>query len=56
VDLMILAGAISGAVLVYLLAVRLVPVLALWEVRQALIFSRAIPYLRTEAAVVAKPE
>jgi Ni/Fe-hydrogenase subunit HybB-like protein len=55
-DIMILVGGISGAVLVYLLAVRLVPLLALWEVRQALLFSRAIRYLRTEATVVAKPE
>jgi Ni/Fe-hydrogenase subunit HybB-like protein len=54
-DLAIVVGGVSAAALVYVLAWRVVPVLGLWELREALLLRAIRPFLRTRVAVVAKP-
>jgi Ni/Fe-hydrogenase subunit HybB-like protein len=54
-DLAIVGGGLAAAALVYLLAWRLVPLLALWELREALLLRAIRPFLRTRVLVIAKP-
>lgn len=54
-DLGVMVGAISGLVFLYLLALKIVPPVSLWEFKTALLYTVERPYVRTEVAVVAKP-
>jgi hypothetical protein len=54
-DLLVLVGVIAAVGAVYLLAMRLVPAVSLWETKYGLLFKVEQPYMRTEVAVVAKP-
>ena len=55
-DVMIIVGALSGAVLVYLLASRLVPIVSIWEQKELLLYKIHKPFHRTEVLVLGKPD
>jgi molybdopterin-containing oxidoreductase family membrane subunit len=54
-DLLIVVGAISGVLLLYLLALRRFPVISLWEYKQADLLTIEKPYVKGHVAVIAKP-
>ncbi|MBI2872717.1 MAG: hypothetical protein HYY00_05970 [Chloroflexi bacterium] len=55
-DILIVVGGLAGAVLMYMLAVRLIPVMAWWELKEGLLLRRVRPFLRRHMTVVAKPD
>ncbi len=55
-DIMTIVGSISAAVLLLLLASRLVPAVSIWEIQQMNLLSRPVKYLRTHGVLVAKPD
>ncbi len=55
-DVLIVIGAISGALLLYLLASRVVPVLSIWEMKELLLLRRVRRFLRRDVVVLGKPE
>ncbi|MBI2856120.1 MAG: hypothetical protein HYX93_04665 [Chloroflexi bacterium] len=56
IDVMIVVGVLAGALLVYMLASRLFPILSLWELKEGLLLQRVRRLLKTEIRVLAKPE
>ncbi|MBI2910636.1 MAG: hypothetical protein HYY05_00730 [Chloroflexi bacterium] len=55
VDVMILVGGVAGAVLLVLLAGRLVPVFSLWELKEGMMLRKVVPIVRLRLAALAKP-
>ena len=53
-DVMIMVGAISGSILGYLLASRLIPVINIWEQKELLLYKIHKPFHRTELMVLGK--
>ena len=53
-DIFIMVGAISGSILVYLLATRVIPVVNIWEQRELLLYRIHKPFHRTEVMVLGK--
>ncbi len=54
-DLLILVGAVSAVLVLYLLYLRVAPPLSVWEFKSGLLLRAEQPYMKTEVAVVAKP-
>jgi molybdopterin-containing oxidoreductase family membrane subunit len=55
VEILVIAGAIAAVGALYLLAIRVVPPISIWEFKNGLLLRVEAPYLRREVAVVAKP-
>ena len=55
-DILLVLGGISGALLIMLLGTRLLPVLSLWEIKEGLMYQMMRPLLRGRYLVVGKPE
>ena len=55
-DIFIILGGLAGAILVYLLASRIFPILSIWEVKEGLLYQRVRPLLRSKFLVLGKPE
>lgn len=55
-DWLVLAGAVAGVALLYLLATRLVPSLSLWEVAEGEQLRVERAFLRRKVTVIAKPD
>ena len=53
-DIFIIIGAISGALLVYMLATRIIPAVSIWEQRESLLYKVQKPFHRAEVTVLAK--
>ena len=53
-DIFIIVGAISGAILLYLLASRVIPIVNIWEQRELLLYKIHKPFHRTEVMVLGK--
>ena len=53
-DVFVIAGAISGCILVFLLVARLIPVVSIWEQRELLLYRVHKPFHRTEVMVLGK--
>ena len=56
IDLLMIAGGLSGAALIYLLSIRIIPILSLWEIKEGLLYQRVRPFLRGEYQVLGKPK
>ena len=56
VDFLIVVGAISGAVLFYMLGTRIFPILSIWEIREGLLLQRVRTLMKINIKVLAKPE
>jgi hypothetical protein len=54
-DILVFVGGIAAVALIYLIALRFVPAIALWEFKSGLLLREEQPFLKTEVAVVAKP-
>jgi Ni/Fe-hydrogenase subunit HybB-like protein len=54
-DVLIVVGAIALVVLLYLLALRVLPPISVWEYRQGMLLSLERPFLRTGVRAIAKP-
>jgi hypothetical protein len=54
-DILIVFGAVSLVILLYLLALRAVPAVSLWEFKQGLLLSRQRTFVRAHAQLIAKP-
>ncbi len=55
-DVFIVVGAIGGAVFLYLMATRIIPVINLWEQKELLLYKVHKKYHRTVVMVLGKPE
>jgi hypothetical protein len=54
-DVLIVLGSLAAVGLLYLLALRLLPAVSLWEYKTGLLLSGERPYLKTAVAIIAKP-
>ncbi len=54
-DILVLVGGVSAVAFIYLLALRMIPPISLWEFKSSLLLTGEQPFLRTKVAVVAKP-
>ena len=55
-DIFIVIGGIGGAIFVYLLGTRILPVLSVWEVKEGALYQKMSRFIRGEYLVLAKPE
>ena len=49
-------GAIAGAVLLYLLAMKVIPVVSIWEIKEGMLYRRTRRFLKTEIMVMGKQD
>ena len=55
-DILILIGAISGTIMLVLLATRVIPVLSVWDVQQFNLLYRPVEYMKTKVSLIGKPD
>jgi molybdopterin-containing oxidoreductase family membrane subunit len=55
-DVLMVVGALAGAILVYLLATKLIPIVSIWETKEGLILQQVRPLEKARLKVLAKPE
>ncbi len=55
-DVLMVVGALAGAVLLYLIATRILPMVSIWENRETLRLQAIKPLEKLELKIVAKPE
>ena len=55
-DVFIMLGFVGGALLLYLLASRIFPILSIWEQRELLMYKIHKTFHRTEVMILGKPE
>jgi Ni/Fe-hydrogenase subunit HybB-like protein len=55
-DILIVVGAISGAIFLYLLAARIIPIFNIWEQRELKLYQVHKRFHRTEVQVLGKPD
>ena len=53
-DIFIIVGAISGSILIYLLATRVIPAVNIWEQREILLYRVHKPFHRIEVQILGK--
>ena len=56
IDVLVVIGALGGAVLFYMLATRIFPIVSIWELKEGRLLQRVRPMMKTEVRVLAKPE
>ncbi len=56
IDVLVVIGALSGAVLTYMLATRLFPIMSMWELKEGQILQRVRKLMKIDIRVLAKPE
>jgi len=54
-EVLVVIGAVAAVGALYLLALRVIPGVSVWETQYGLLFKVEQPYMRTQVAVVAKP-
>ena len=54
-EVLIVLGLVAAVGAIYLLALRVVPGVSMWETQLGLLLKVEQPYMRTQVAVVAKP-
>ncbi len=55
-DIMMLMGVVSGAILLFALALKFIPIINLWETREGMLLQEIRPLKRLPLKVLAKPE
>ena len=55
-DIMMLMGVVSGAILLFALALKFIPIINLWETREGMLLPEIRPLKRLPLKVLAKPE
>ena len=56
VDVLVVVGALAGAVLTYMLASRVFPIMSMWELKEGLLLQRMRKLMKVDIKVLAKPE
>ena len=55
-DIMVIVGGLSGAALVYLLTMRVIPVVSIWEMRELILLRRVRKLVKLSIVSLGKPE
>ncbi|MBF8299152.1 MAG: hypothetical protein HW397_201 [Dehalococcoidia bacterium] len=55
-DIMIVLGAIGGAIFLYLVAMKIIPVMSIWHLQEGMLYRRIVPYLKTHILLMGKPD
>ncbi len=55
-DIFMVAGTLGGGILLYLLAMKVIPVLSMWEIKEGLLYRRRRRFLKMDIMVMGKPE
>ncbi len=55
-DILVMVGAPALGILLMLLASRMVPVVSIWDMKQFLMLSKPVKYMKGHAMIVAKPD
>ncbi|MSQ15042.1 MAG: hypothetical protein EXR50_04165 [Dehalococcoidia bacterium] len=55
-DILIIAGAISGAIFIYLVSSKIIPRISLWDMKEGMLLTRVQSFHRAEVLVIGKPE
>ena len=55
-DILFILGGISGALFIFMLGTRLLPVLSVWEIKEGLLYQVMRPLIRGRYLVLGKPE
>lgn len=55
-DALVLVGAIGGTCFLYLLAMRIIPAVALWELKEGALLTRTRTLIRSHVLVIGKPQ
>lgn len=55
-DVLIIIGGIGGAIFLYLLAMKFIPVLSIWEIKEGILYRVRRPFLKTHVMVMGKPD
>jgi hypothetical protein len=55
-DVLMVTGVVGGAVFLYLLALRIIPVISIWEAKEGLLYVTARPFKKLPLKVMAKPD
>lgn len=55
-DFLVIFGAVGGVVFIFLLAMRIIPPVALWELKEGQLLTRAQTMLKAEVVVIGKPQ
>ena len=55
-DVLMLIGVIAGAILVYMIAIKIVPMLSIWELSEGTLYRKRRRFLKRDILVMGKPE
>ena len=55
-DYLLALGAVGGVIFLFMLAMRIIPVLSLWELKELQLLTRPSTLLRSEVVIYGKPE
>lgn len=55
-DVLVFAGAVGGVIFLYLLALRFIPGVSLWELKEGQLLTRHRSLIRSEVVVIGKPQ
>ncbi|MEE9284634.1 MAG: NrfD/PsrC family molybdoenzyme membrane anchor subunit [Dehalococcoidia bacterium] len=55
-DVFIVLGGIGGAIFLYLLVMKFIPVISIWEVSEGILYRKTVPFLKRTIMVMGKPE
>ena len=55
-DVLVVVGALAGAVLTYMIGTRLFPIISMWEMKEGLLLQRVRTFMKIQIRVLAKPE
>ncbi|MBM2826743.1 MAG: putative rane protein, partial [Dehalococcoidia bacterium] len=55
-DILIIVGWIAGAVMVYLLATKIIPTISAWEMKEGMLLYKEREYSRSKVVVLGKPQ
>jgi molybdopterin-containing oxidoreductase family membrane subunit len=55
-DVLMIIGAISGALFLYMLAAKFIPIISIWEMKEALLYQRVRTLFRSRFLMVGKPD
>ncbi len=55
-DYMIIIGGIAGVIFLFMLVIKFIPALSIWEVGEGLLYRKRVPFLKRTIMVMGKPE
>lgn len=55
-DVLMLIGVIAGAILIYMIAIKIVPMLSIWELSEGTLYRKRRRFLKRDILVMGKPE